>query len=750
MASSAARSRVLLLVCTIVGGMFAQLPAAHAAARTSSALRDANRRIEAARALTATGRLGDAVLATSRLAEVDPVIPSAPPVAMPGEVPSPLAPTVAGLLAAIEAAALVPDRAVDASDAEIREVLAEAMGRAPSMGISATGEPVVRNAGQQRLQAWTEAHVDRSQIHGGALLLARAIDAALPALRSFAATLPADAPEAPCSMANHAPVLCIGGAGESTYADDYALQIDMGGDDIYTNSNAGTNTVLGTTPVQILIDQGGNDTYVGRTWSGTAGANVQGSGQYGYGMLVDAAGNDTYEAVNERVESDSVVAQGVGALGAGMLADLGGSDVYRAINTGPARFNNALVIAQSYGTLGGVGITLDRGTGSDSYLVLGNPPNVETSAGLTVTDVQTRSYGWAVAGAATLWSDEGGDDNVVAEATSPPIAADDPRTILRSARHEVQGFGMAATGGAALTLSGPGWTSWLARAAATGPVTRERSFQGFGQGGQPSLGALVDTGGNDSYVVELVAEAVATARVNDACDCEGVEAHAESGSISAYSHGAGAMGGVGILRDLGGNDRYAVTIRTTARATATDNRTAGSSSDAGASAIAFNSNVGANAQGWAGDAAAALYDEAGNDVYQANILTTAEATAKASDPDVPETGSATTGYAFMNVQASSSLGSHVELIDRGGNDTYTTTGSASATAVPPSEVVSGTASSSVQGSVSAASALFMDLAVGTPDTDTFSVTPPDATLNGTRGQGSWVDGGQGVGLGLNA
>lgn len=745
------RHRLVPIACFALAAFLAQLPPAHAeiAAPRSDQLAEANRRIDAARALASRGGLGEAVLAASRLAEVEPVVPRVDAVAVPSGVPAPIAGEVGGLLAAIEAAAPVPDRAVDASDAEIREVLADAMGWAPSLGMDGDGRPVIRSPQQERLQEWTEAHVDRAQIHGGALLLARAIDAALPALRSYAGGLPADAPEAPCSVANHAPVLCIGGAGESTYPADYALQIDMGGDDTYTNSNAGTNTVLGTTPVQILIDQGGNDLYEGRTWSGTFAANVQGSGQYGYGMLVDASGNDTYQAVNERFETDSVIAQGVGALGAGMLADLAGSDSYRAINTGPARFGNALVIAQSYGTLGGVGITLDRGAGDDSYFMQGNPPNVETEQEVSAINVQTRTYGWAVAGAATLWSDEGGNDTVVAEATSPPIAPDDPRSLGSPARHEIQGFGMAATAGAALTMSGPGSTTWLGRAAATGPSTSQRSFQGFGQGGQPALGALVDAGGDDSYLVELVAEAIDTATVGDGCECDGTFSYAESGSISAYSHGMGALGGVGILRDQGGNDLYRVDIRTTATATATDDRTSGSPADEGAHAMAVNSNVGAFGQGAAGDAAGALYDEGGNDRYEANILTTAGATATAAHPDVPERGSATTGYAFVQVQASSSLGSHVELIDRGGNDTYATTGAVSATASPPTEVVSGTASSSVQGSVSQASALFADLAGGTADTDTFSATPPDATLSGTRGQGTWVDGGQGIGIGVN-
>src|SRR5207245_3444341 len=103
--------------------------------------------------------------------------------------------------------------------------------------------------------------------------------------------------EAPCSVVDEPPALCIGGSGNSTYNKDYALLIDLGGDDLYTNSAGGADPgvpVNGTgsgLPVSIVLDLGGNDRYDPVLTPGGSRV-VEGSAYFGgIGMLVDAAGD---------------------------------------------------------------------------------------------------------------------------------------------------------------------------------------------------------------------------------------------------------------------------------------------------------------------------------------------------------------------------------------------------------------------------------------------------------------------------
>jgi hypothetical protein len=165
------------------------------------------------------------------------------------------------------------------------------------------------------------------------------------------------------------------GAGDDRYIGGVLSQ-GAGGTVNSTSIKAGGGAVSAASSAGatgLLLDEGGNDAYriamPGPTSDflpnqacagclisqgaafGTADANL--GVNDGYGLLVDLAGDDRYQAVGGSV----VQAAGVGA-GLGMLLDFGGNDVYRALNK-----------AQSYaeGTAGQA-LLLDV-QGQDTYVL---------------------------------------------------------------------------------------------------------------------------------------------------------------------------------------------------------------------------------------------------------------------------------------------------------------------------------------------------------------------------------------------
>ncbi len=97
-----------------------------------------------------------------------------------------------------------------------------------------------------------------------------------------------------------------------------SVAVDLQGDDRYETRRDLTQgaAILG---VSLLWDHNGNDTY-------RAGTLSQGAAQLGFALLVDEQGNDTYRAKE--------VAQGAGLLGVAGLVDLEGSDTYYLFGNG--------------------------------------------------------------------------------------------------------------------------------------------------------------------------------------------------------------------------------------------------------------------------------------------------------------------------------------------------------------------------------------------------------------------------------
>lgn len=108
----------------------------------------------------------------------------------------------------------------------------------------------------------------------------------------------------------------------------------------------------------MLVDDGGNDSYVGGTRALNGGGDAVGSG-----MLVDGGGSDSYRADSINLGNPSATNGGGWALGSGMLVDVGGDDSYEAEGFGA-----------NGGAIGGLGMLLDAG-GADRYTAAGSGTN---------------------------------------------------------------------------------------------------------------------------------------------------------------------------------------------------------------------------------------------------------------------------------------------------------------------------------------------------------------------------------------
>lgn len=240
--------------------------------------------------------------------------------------------------------------------------------------------------------------------------------------------------------------LIIGGDGDNIYYGDFALIVDVGGDDIYRGRVAGAIGEIGH-PYSLVIDLDGNDVYD----SGKKDV-AHGSGFLGIGILIDRGGDDNYRSNH--------YAQGSGFFGIGILADHKGRDDRRGG-----------YFQQGAGHCG-VGIILDDGDeGDDRYQAF------------------TFAQGFASTFGYGLLYESGGDDNyrTGAEYYHAPLLPHDYRSFSG-------GFGMG----------------WRPRAGGGIGVLYDKGdgndFYGaevmsFGSSYWYSLGILVDGGGNDHYTL---------------------------------------------------------------------------------------------------------------------------------------------------------------------------------------------------------------------------------------------------------
>lgn len=312
---------------------------------------------------------------------------------------------------------------------------------------------------------------------------------------------------------------------------DISIVIDYGGDDIYTEG-----TVSADRPVLVIIDLGGDDIYRGRN------AGIQGGAVLGVSMLVDLAGNDTYEAAD--------VAQGACLGGVGILIDFSGDDSYRGLRrnqgsaiggiaihidrSGDDSYHSAL-FAQGFGGPLGFGV-LDDVSGQDHYYAGGKWPDPygDTPGYAGVSQgVGSGPRGIANGGIGVLL-DGGGDD-------------------IYECDYFSHGGGYWFAAGFARDFGGNDQRLGATRQAYDGSEREEAVFLRWGIAWQAhyGLGFVFDDAGDDRYGGNIVGLGfswdIGTAGL---FDFEGNDHY-----LLTYG-GQGHEAGFGILCDLGGNDVY--------------------------------------------------------------------------------------------------------------------------------------------------------------------------------------------------
>ena len=292
--------------------------------------------------------------------------------------------------------------------------------------------------------------------------------------------------------------VAVGAEGVNRYHGDFLFILDLDGDDFYqlAASRPRDPGDLGSgAGFRCLVDCGGDDHWRGEGDFALAGAFL------GAGILVDAAGDDVYQAQDFDL--------GCGWLGTGILVDRAGDDLYAG---------GAAVMGAGGG---GLGLLRDE-SGEDVYRA----------------KLYAQGFAW-VGGCGLLEDRSGGDVYAVLPAY---------KDILRYEDHDLslsQGFSIGArpdySGGLGILRDGGGNDSYLA------------DIYGQGASYWYALGLLQDLGGNDRYEAYQYAQGagihLALGYLLD-----------DAGNDSYSSHGVGQGCGhdlaFGLLRDQDGNDRY--------------------------------------------------------------------------------------------------------------------------------------------------------------------------------------------------
>lgn len=319
------------------------------------------------------------------------------------------------------------------------------------------------------------ADLDEASLWYGGLKAVAALDLARIELENLGET-PAFAVDWPTPLGW---VRIRGGGPDVVDADECFLIVDLGGDDEYFGAAAASAPGL---PVSLLLDMGGDDRYVADE------RPAQGAGMGGVGVLVDVAGDDTYEATQ--------CAQGWGQLGLGVLADFDGQDTYSSAyaSQGAAIFGVGVLVdnfgsdryqvysdGQGFGGSGGVGTLADR-VGDDTYEAVVDPaitgrPSYHSELEVTVSNAQGVGLGRR---------GDGGDGHSWAGGLGQLVDLEGDDTYIAGNWSMGTGYWF----GTGLLYDGSGDDSY------NGVVWSQ------GTGAHFCIGALIDEGGNDSHISE--------------------------------------------------------------------------------------------------------------------------------------------------------------------------------------------------------------------------------------------------------
>lgn len=341
--------------------------------------------------------------------------------------------------------------------------------------------------------------------------------------------------------------IVIGDTGNNIYKRDFAVIIDLGGDDTY---HCGEQKAM----IHLLIDESGDDLYDGDSYSiacGYFGVSILidetgddtysgedyaiGCGVFGVGILMDKAGDDRYYG--------NTFTQGAGGFGIGILKDDDGNDMYEGA-----------LYAQGFASTYGIGILGDR-TGNDRYITveryideiryldhylslsqgfsIGFRPDLSAGIGMILDrdgndyylgDIFAQGSGyWYGIGAIV---DGGGNDNYVAY-------------------QYAQGVGTHIAFG--LLVDKHGDDNYVAKGVS----------QGCGH--DLSLGILYDREGDDSYVAYDLSQGAGNANgIGMLIDESGDDSYSvkKTHNTQGYGDFRREYGSVGVLLDIEGEDVY--------------------------------------------------------------------------------------------------------------------------------------------------------------------------------------------------
>lgn len=347
--------------------------------------------------------------------------------------------------------------------------------------------------------------------------------------------------------------IIVGGTGSNTYGDDYALIVDLGGDDTYRgrcasgigkishpfgvvvdlsgddlySSERVCNFGCGIFGCGVLYDGGGDDIYRG-------GHNSLAAGLLGTGVIIDGAGRDLYEG--------GYFTQGAGLVGSGILYDGGGDDVFRAFDW-----------TQGFGSVYGCGVLISKG-GNDIYSAGGR----YSHAPLRPNDYRSFAQGFGMGfrpdaggGIGFLYDTEGNDfynAEVYAQGTSYwysiGMLLDRAGNDYYNACQYSQGAGIHLSIGVLVDEGG-----------------NDHYFSRFGpaqgEGHDLAVGFLIDRKGDDSYMVSGGQGVGLTNSCGIFIDSEGNDLYASSERLGQGSANmARGFGGIGVFFDIGGKDSY--------------------------------------------------------------------------------------------------------------------------------------------------------------------------------------------------
>ena len=310
--------------------------------------------------------------------------------------------------------------------------------------------------------------------------------------------------------------IVVADTGKNVYKRDFAVIIDLGGDDIYrfgvqtdkvhliidragNDQYEGDNYAIacGHFGISILIDEQGNDIYRAKSFS-------LGCGVFGVGLLIDKMGNDTYYG--------DTFTQGAGGFGIGVLRDEDGNDLYQGA-----------LYAQGFASTYGIGILGDQ-TGNDRYIVL----EKYTDEIRYLDHYLSLSQGFSIG-------------------FRPDLSA---------------GIGMILEGRGndyyIADIFAQGASYWYGIGAIVDDVGND-SYIAYqyaqGSGVHIALGALIDMSGNDNYVAKGVSQGCGhDLALGILYDIKGDDSYV----AFDLSQGAGNANGVGLLIDESGDDAYSV------------------------------------------------------------------------------------------------------------------------------------------------------------------------------------------------